>query len=149
MKTERKKELARELAKFQQKAEVPSWMINEILNEDCMVGMKKIPDKSVPLVIADIPYCEVNSFAPGFRKLDKGKADEKTFDIEPFVMEIVRIVTGSVYVFCGFGQVSEIRVLLKKLGFSTRVCVWKKTNPSPMNGKTIWLMRNKICKPLF
>lgn len=145
MKSSKKKELARELAKFQPKAEMPSWMINVILNEDCMVGMRRIPDKSVPLVIADIPYWEVNSFKPGFRKLNKGKADEKTFEIEPFIKELARIVTGSVYVFCGFEQVSEIRKLLKELGFSTRVCVWKKTNPSPMNGKTLWLSNVEIC----
>jgi DNA modification methylase len=142
---ESSKKAGRALAKTRQKAEVPSGMRNAIFNEDCMVGMKKIPDKSVPLVIADIPFNECNSFEPGFRKLNKGKADEKTFEIEPFILELVRIVSGSVYVFCGFEQVSEIRKLLKKLGFSTRVCIWKKSNPSPMNGKSIWLSNVEMC----
>ena len=30
--------------------------LNMILNEDCLVGMKKIPDNSIDLIIADPPY---------------------------------------------------------------------------------------------
>jgi site-specific DNA-methyltransferase (adenine-specific) len=145
MKSSRKKGLARELAKFQPKAEMPSWMFNAIVNEDCMLGMTRIPDKSVELVIADIPFNECNSFEPGFREINKGKADEATFELEPFLSELDRIVAGSVYIFCGFEQVSEIRRQLKGRGFSTRVCVWKKTNPSPMNGKFIWLSNVELC----
>jgi DNA modification methylase len=140
-----KTKLARALAKTRQKAVVPNGMINSIFNEDCMLGIKKIPDKSVPLIITDIPFGELNSFKPGFRELNKGKADEITFEIEPFIRELDRVVTGSVYIFCGFGQVSEIQRLLKQLGFSTRVCVWKKTNPSPMNGKALWLSNVEMC----
>ena len=30
--------------------------LNKIYNEDCMVGMKKIPDASVDLIATDVPY---------------------------------------------------------------------------------------------
>lgn len=30
--------------------------IDRIYNEDCLVGMKRIPDKSVDLVVTDPPY---------------------------------------------------------------------------------------------
>ena len=30
--------------------------LNKIYNEDCLVGMKKIPDKSVDMVLCDLPY---------------------------------------------------------------------------------------------
>ena len=30
--------------------------IDKIYNEDCLVGMKAIPDKSIDLIIADLPY---------------------------------------------------------------------------------------------
>ena len=30
--------------------------LNKIYNEDCLVGMKKIPDASVDCVICDLPY---------------------------------------------------------------------------------------------
>ena len=31
-------------------------MINKIYNEDCLEGMKKIPDKSVDMILCDLPY---------------------------------------------------------------------------------------------
>ena len=31
-------------------------MLNKIYNEDCMIGIKKIPDNSIDLVIIDPPY---------------------------------------------------------------------------------------------
>lgn len=31
-------------------------MINTIFNEDCLVGMNRIPDKSVDLILCDLPY---------------------------------------------------------------------------------------------
>lgn len=31
-------------------------MINKIFNEDCLVGMTRIPDKSIDMVFADLPY---------------------------------------------------------------------------------------------
>ncbi len=33
--------------------------VNTIYNEDCLIGMKKLADKSVSLIIADFPYFEV------------------------------------------------------------------------------------------
>lgn len=31
--------------------------INKIYNDDCLEGMKRIPDNTVNLVITDPPYC--------------------------------------------------------------------------------------------
>lgn len=30
--------------------------LNRIYNEDCLEGMKRIPDKSVDMILADLPY---------------------------------------------------------------------------------------------
>ena len=30
--------------------------INKIYNEDCLEGMKRIPDKSIDLIVTDPPY---------------------------------------------------------------------------------------------
>ena len=30
--------------------------VNKIYNEDCLVGLKKIPDNSIDLVLIDPPY---------------------------------------------------------------------------------------------
>lgn len=34
--------------------------INEIYNEDCMIGMKRIPDQSVDMILCDLPYGVIN-----------------------------------------------------------------------------------------
>ena len=31
-------------------------MINKIFNEDCLVGMQRIPDKSINMILCDLPY---------------------------------------------------------------------------------------------
>ena len=46
---------------------------------------------------------------------------------------------------CGTEQVSALRAGLVGLGYSTRVCVWEKTNPSPMNGQFLWLSSLELC----
>lgn len=30
--------------------------LNIIYNEDCLVGMQKIPDKSIDMILCDLPY---------------------------------------------------------------------------------------------
>ena len=56
-----------------------------------------------------------------------------------------RITKGSIYIFCGTEQVSEIREQMVEHGLSTRLIIWNKTNPSPMNGQHIWLSSIECC----
>ena len=107
--------------------------------------MKQFDDKSIELCVTDIPYGEVNRKSNGLRNLDKHKADEITFSLSDFLSELNRIIFGSIYIFCGTEQVSEIRGTLIKYGFSTRLIIWEKTNPSPMNGQHIWLSGVECC----
>ena len=30
--------------------------LNKIYNEDCLIGMKRIPDKNIDMVLCDLPY---------------------------------------------------------------------------------------------
>lgn len=116
---------------------------------DCLELMKNIPDCSIDLVLTDIPYGEVNctnTRGPGgLRRLDKGKADIVTFNLDALITELCRVTKGSAYVFCGIEQVSEIRTHFKKSGLTTRLCIWEKTNPSPMNGQHLWLSGIECC----
>lgn len=105
----------------------------------------RFADGSIDLCVTDIPYGEVNRKSNGLRNLDKDKADKTTFILSDFLAEINRIVNGSVYIFCGTEQVSEIRKTLVECGFSTRLIIWEKTNPSPMNGQHIWLSGVECC----
>ena len=116
-----------------------------LYNDDCLKIMKQFDDKSIELCVTDIPYGEVNRKSNGLRNLDKHKADEVTFLLSDFLSELNRIIFGSIYIFCGTEQVSEIRKTLIEYGFSTRLIIWEKTNPSPMNGQHIWLSGVECC----
>lgn len=119
--------------------------MNQVIHGDCLVEMANIPDKSVDMVLTDIPYGEVNRFSAGLRNLDKGSADVCTFSIEEMLDSVIRVTRGSIYVFCGTEQVSKIRAAFVAHGMSTRIIVWSKTNPSPMNGQHIWLSSIELC----
>ena len=119
--------------------------LDTIYNEDCLQGMKQIPDGTIDCVVTDIPYGEVNRDSNGLRNLDKGAADIETFNLSELTATLCRKSKGSVYMFCGTEQVSEIRRSMVELGLSTRVIVWEKTNPSPMNGEYIWLSGIELC----
>lgn len=117
----------------------------DLYNNDCMKILPTLGNKSVDLVVTDIPYGEVNRKHGSLRKLDKGKADIVTFDLGMFVNELARVTKGSIYIFCGTEQVSDIRKILIQNKMSTRLCIWEKTNPSPMNGDKIWLSGIECC----
>lgn len=113
---------------------------NIIYNEDCLEGMKKLPDGSVDMLLTDIPYGEVNrTTESGLRKLKKGDADIVSFKLSEFLDEVYRIVSGSFYIFCGIEQISPIRKYFRKKDLLTRNFVWNKNNPSPINGQYNWL----------
>lgn len=46
---------------------------------DCLERMKEIPDRSVNMILTDIPYNSVNRQSNGLRNLNKDKADILTF----------------------------------------------------------------------
>lgn len=115
----------------------------EIKQGDCIKLMKSMPDNSINLTLTDIPYDSVNRSSNGLRKLDKGNADIITFEIEDFLKEIDRITNGTIIIFCGINQISQIYDFFnekqKKHKGTVRHLVWRKTNPSPMNGQYIYL----------
>ena len=119
--------------------------INKIYTGDCLEVLKGVESNSVKLLLTDIPYDGVNRESNGLRELDKGDADIITFDLETFVKESIRVVSGSGYIFCGWEQISPIIGILRESGLSIRLCCWRKTNPSPMNGDFIWLSGAEYC----
>ena len=110
---------------------------------DCLELMKNIPDGSVDLVLTDIPYGECNRNDNGLRNLNKENADIETFNLQEFLIEVYRVTKGTIVVFCGQHQFSEIKNFFQekqdKNKGTVRQLVWRKTNPSPMNGQHIYL----------
>lgn len=119
--------------------------ISKLINGNCMDVMSKMDDGSVVCTCTDIPYGVVNRSDDGLRNLNKGKADETTFNTDEFVDEVVRVTSGSIYCFCGTEQVSSLRGRLADKGLTTRLMIWEKTNPSPMNGQHMWLSGIECC----
>lgn len=118
---------------------------NNIYHGDCLELMKRIPDNSIDMILADIPYNEVNRLSNGLRNLNKMKADELTFNLGDTLKECIRICSGSIYIWCGTEQVSFIRSFFVRKGLSTRLGIWEKSNPSVMNGQYIWLSNIECC----
>ena len=117
--------------------------INKIYNSDCMEYMGGVNDNSFNLTLTDIPYGEVNRDSNGLRNLDKNMADVMTFSLDDFLNEVYRITSGTIIIFCGKEQISQIHKFFsekqaKKLG-TVRQLIWEKSNPSPMNGQYIYL----------
>lgn len=112
---------------------------------DCLERMKEIPDGGVNMVCTDIPYGEVSQKSSGLRLLDRGNADTCSIDLTEMVASLVRICKGSFYIFCGTTQISELVILFKSHGLTTRVGAWEKSNPSPMNGTQLWISGLEFC----
>lgn len=105
--------------------------------------LPNIKDNLIDLTLTDIPYNVVNRDSNGLRNLDKEQADIMTFNLKEFLDEVFRVTKSTIIIFCGKEQVSPIHKYFadkqdKKQG-TVRQLIWKKTNPSPMNGQHIYL----------
>ena len=120
-------------------------MKNNILLGDSLLLMKNLKDRSVDHVITDIPYDVVSRESNGIRKFDKDVADVLEFDLDLFVKQITRIANDKILIFCASEQVSTLIKSLNKEGFPADLAIWKKTNPSPVNGQYIWLSGVECC----
>jgi site-specific DNA-methyltransferase (adenine-specific) len=117
----------------------------DLRHGDCLDLMADIADGSIDLILADLPYNEVNRKSGGLRLLDKGVADSAPVDIPSLIAEYARVCSGSAYVWCGIEQISPIRAEFVRHGLTTRNGVWIKSNPSPMNGTRLWLSGIENC----
>lgn len=106
---------------------------------DCMEYLPQLADDSVTMTLTDVPYNEINRDNNGLRNLDKGVADSSEFDLDAVLKQLWRVTKGSFYIFCGYGQLSQIEKFFVAKGCPVRIIVWEKNNPSPMNGDKLWL----------
>lgn len=111
----------------------------ELFRCDCIERMKLMSDNSIDFTLTDIPYDAVNRKSNGLRNLDKGAADECTFDLDKFLDGVYRVTKNSICIFCGKEQFSTIYAYFSSKKGTVRPIVWEKSNPSPMNGQYIYL----------
>ena len=123
--------------------------MNKVIHGDCLEIMPTLSDKSIDMILTDIPYGNVSQcgaerakYSGQLRKINKGAADIETFELRPFIEQLDRLCCGSIYIFCGIPQINEIYDYFKNersVDYMSRVCVWEKTNPTPANGQHMWL----------
>lgn len=111
---------------------------------DALDLLARLPDKSVNAVISDIPYGEVNRVDSGLRRLSKDNADVVTFDLEHLALQLARVSSEWVVLFCGIEQVSILKALWRDLGM-VRLLIWHKPNPTPLNCGYTWLSDIECC----
>ena len=112
--------------------------LNKIYNEDCIVGMEKIEDGSVDLLLTDPPYnisMKSNFHTMGRTGVDFGEWD-KGFDQRTWLEVALKKVRkgGSVVIFNSWKNIGELKEVLEANGFVLKELIqWKKTNPMPRN----------------
>lgn len=146
---------------------------NNFENEDALVYLKSLPSKCVDLVLTDPPYAI--SRATGFASGEETGRDTDRFrvsyefgewdnvDLEYFEQvftEAYRVMAqgATMIVFYDQWKLQELKEMLERIGFKMfRMIEWVKTNPVPINSKSIYLSNSKeyavVCvkgsKPTF
>ena len=116
--------------------------LDRIYNEDCLVGLKKIPDKSVDLIITDPPYEFVASdknYGGRGALGSKGRAYHSElenaglisgFQREEILRECMRVMKKvNIYIWCSKEQIKWYLNFFD--GCSMELLTWHKTNPIP------------------
>lgn len=108
-----------------------------IYNEDCIECMKRMPDKSVDLVIIDPPYeiCaggEGGAFGVDKRNYHKAVKTLSSGISNDVLDELVRIMKKiNIYIWCNKNQLRQYIDYFENLGCTTDLLTWHKTNPIP------------------
>jgi site-specific DNA-methyltransferase (adenine-specific) len=98
--------------------------INKIHNEDCIIGMKKIKDESVDIIICDPPYNIGKDFG---NDSDKQKMDDYLLWCDNWITECLRIIKphGTLYIY-GFSEI--LSFIRTRITCNVRWLVWHYTN---------------------
>ena len=126
--------------------------IDKIYNEDCLMGMKRIPDGTVDCIITDPPY-ELENQGGGFwSKSEDPKAQrynargtrkgmERLGDIKDGITnevldEMCRVMKKiNLYIFCSQRQIRQyLDYFVEGRGCNWNLLCWHKMNPIPACG---------------
>lgn len=94
--------------------------LNKIYNEDCLIGMKRIPDETVDLIVTDPPY--LVSYKTGYRKNKEHRFNKVILNdnneelIKEYITECYRILkqNSAMYMFCSASKVDFFKNELEK-----------------------------------
>ncbi len=105
-----------------------------VYNEDCLLGIHRVQDSSVDLVIADPPYCLGKDYGNASDKMNANDFLEWT---EKWVQAVIPKLkpTGSLYLFATWQHSPEIFCFIKKYMIMVNEIIWDRRVPS-MGGST-------------
>ena len=101
---------------------------------DCLIGIKKIPDNSLDLIVADPPYCLGKDYENNSDKLNSKEYLEWTYKWIDSVIPKLKD-TGSFYVFLSWQYSPEIFSYIKTKMLMINEVIWDRRVPS-MGGST-------------
>ena len=127
--------------------------VDIIYNEDCIKGMKKLPDNSIDLVVTDCPYHIIAGGCSNIPRKDEpsgifnrrntftqknaksGKLfDNNDIEFKDWLPEIYRIIkpNSHVYIMINARNLKELQSECEKVGFKfQQLIVWNKGNTTP------------------
>jgi site-specific DNA-methyltransferase (adenine-specific) len=109
-------------------------ILNKIFNEDMLIGIKRIPDNSIDLVVADPPYSLGKDYGNGSDKLNTEEYLEWSKKwIDATIPKLKD--TGSFYVFLTWRHSPEIFSYMKSKLTMENEIIWDRRVPS-MGGST-------------
>lgn len=107
---------------------------NKIYNEDCLDGMKRIPDEAVDLIVTDPPYLinyksnRIKDKSHKFTKIIEN--DNNPELVSNYVKECYRILKNdsAMYLFCSADKVDFFKSELSKYFKVKNMIIWVKNN---------------------
>lgn len=117
---------------------------NIIYNEDCYIGIKSIPDKSIDLVIIDPPYdintrknrIGYNRIAKSILKVENTLVNHNLTESYDFSLldELIRIMKKvNIYIWCNKNQIEDyLKFFVDKHKCRYEILIWNKTNAMPL-----------------
>ena len=142
-------------------------MENIIFNEDCYLGLKKIKDKSIDLVIIDPPYTVSkvgqrvahNRIAQSIIKLSHTLNNSNLadgYDIS-LLDELLRVMKNiNIYIWCNKSQIENyLKYFVDIHKCKYEILIWNKTNVMPLYSNKylsdkeycLYFKKNADCKP--
>ena len=105
-------------------------MINKVFNEDCFEGTKRLQDKSIDMLLTDIPFGM--EFQSGRRKEKHIKiANDDNIDWFPdWIKEMDRVCKDDahLYIFCSHHNVDVFKQEIQKYRKVKNILIWEKNN---------------------
>jgi len=104
--------------------------LNRVYNEDCLNGIKRIDDKSIDLVLTDIPY---GMDFQSSRRKEKHLKIQNDIDVNWFpdwIKEIDRVSKDDahLYIFCSHHKIDFFKSEIEKFRKVKNILIWEKNN---------------------